>query len=155
MRARELRTLRSLAYTVAIGFSFLILSAPLLLPIIVFVYFASQGHAITASSAFTTIALFNLMRHPFAFLPLGLTQYVQLRVSFKRIGTFLLLPELKDYVQRADDQGGTSVRVMARARVCGGAHAELAAQMQWWRWIRPRSSGTRRVAPPQPCLMSP
>ena len=66
IRANELAALKRLAYTIAIGFSLVLLSAPVIQPILKFV---SGGMTLTTPKIFTTLALFNLIRFPFAFLP--------------------------------------------------------------------------------------
>jgi len=99
LRAKELKALTNMAYVSAIGFSLILLSAPILQPILVFVTYTNiQDEPLTAATAFTTVALFNIMRFPFAFLPMGLLQYVQCKISVRRIATYLLLPELEEYV---------------------------------------------------------
>jgi hypothetical protein len=55
-----------------------------------------QDNPLTASKAFTTVALFNIMRFPFAFLPMGFLQYIQATISVKRLGAYLDLPELAE-----------------------------------------------------------
>lgn len=79
LRDKELRALTNLAYTSAIGFSLILLSAPIIQPILVFLtYIRIQDEPLTASTAFTTVALFNIMRFPFAFLPMGLVSSVEI-----------------------------------------------------------------------------
>lgn len=86
LRGKELKTLTNLAYVAAIGFSLILLSAPIIQLILVFMtYVKIQEEPLTASKAFATVAYFNIMRFPFAFLPMGLLQYIQsqkARVSF-------------------------------------------------------------------------
>mmetsp|Transcript_12138 Transcript_12138/g.26798 ORF Transcript_12138/g.26798 Transcript_12138/m.26798 type:complete len:1473 (-) Transcript_12138:29-4447(-) len=99
LRQKELDALTKLAYTSAIGFSLILMSAPLIQPILVFITYVSiQDDPLTASTAFTTVALFNIMRFPFAFLPMGMLQYIQSRISLKRLERYLDLPELGEYV---------------------------------------------------------
>jgi ABC-type multidrug transport system fused ATPase/permease subunit len=48
------------------------------------------------------------MRFPFAFLPMGLLQYIQSKISLRRLERYLQLPELNEYVvneapENADD----------------------------------------------------
>ena len=50
---------------------------------------------LTPAKAFTTVALFNILRFPFAFLPMGLLQCIQSRISLRRLTSYLLLPELE------------------------------------------------------------
>jgi len=100
LRQKELDALTKLAYTSAIGFSLILMSAPLIQPILVFITYVSiQDDPLTASTAFTTVALFNIMRFPFAFLPMGMLQYIQSKISLKRLERYLDLPELGDYVE--------------------------------------------------------
>lgn len=100
IRGNELRALTKLAYTSAIGFSLILMSAPLIQPILVFLtYVKIQSESLKASTAFTTVALFNMMRLPFAFMPMGLLQYIQSRISLRRLERYLALPELTEYVE--------------------------------------------------------
>ena len=99
LRGKELEALTKLAYTSAIGFSLILMAAPLIQPILVFLtYVEIQDKPLDAATAFTTVALFNMMRFPFAFLPMGLLQYIQSKISLRRLERYLDLPELADYV---------------------------------------------------------
>jgi hypothetical protein len=89
-----------LAYTSAIGFSLILMSAPIIQPILVFLtYVRIQSEPLDAATAFTTVALFNVMRFPFAFLPMGLLQYIQSKISLHRLERYFDLPELTEYVE--------------------------------------------------------
>ena len=100
LRGKELEALTRLAYTSAIGFSLILLSAPLIQPVLVFLTYVNiQDGSFSAATAFTTVALFNIMRFPFAFLPMGLLQYIQSRISLKRLERYFDLPELPQYVE--------------------------------------------------------
>ena len=108
LRENELKALTNLAYVSAVGFSLILLSAPIIQPILVFLaYINIQDEPLSASTAFTTVALFNIMRFPFAFLPMGMLQFIQSRISLKRLGNYLQLPELEKYViAEPDDKLG-------------------------------------------------
>jgi ABC-type multidrug transport system fused ATPase/permease subunit len=100
LREKEIEALTKLAYTSAVGFSLILLSAPIIQPILVFLtYVAIQDKPMDAATAFTTVALFNIMRFPFAFLPMGLLQYIQSKISLRRLERYLDLPELAEYVE--------------------------------------------------------
>ena len=100
IRDKEVKALTNLAYVTAIGFSLILLSAPIIQPILVFLtYVKIQDEPLTASIAFTTVTLFNIMRFPFAFLPMGLLQYIQSKIALRRLGKYLQLPELTEYVE--------------------------------------------------------
>lgn len=91
--------LTKLAYVSAVGFSLILLSAPIIQPILVFLTYVSiQDQPLDSATAFTTVALFNIMRFPFAFMPMGLLQYIQSKISLRRIERYLQLPELAEYV---------------------------------------------------------
>ncbi|KAA0165442.1 hypothetical protein FNF27_07645 [Cafeteria roenbergensis] len=94
IRARELVVVKKVAYVLAIGFSLVLLSAPVLLPIIVFADYTARGFTLTAAKAFTTIALFGALRFSFAFLPMVLLAWAQAAISIGRIGRFLLAPNM-------------------------------------------------------------
>ena len=99
LRENELIALTKLAYTTAIGFSLVLLATPLIQPILVFMAYVSfQDKPLTASTAFTTVALFNIMRFPFAFLPMGMLQLLQSLIAVGRLERYLDLPELGSYV---------------------------------------------------------
>ena len=100
LRQKELDALTKLAYTTAVGFSIILLSTPIIQPILVFVtYVRIQDEPLSASTAFTTVALFNIMRLPFAFMPMGLLQYIQSKISLKRLERYLAMPELGSYIE--------------------------------------------------------
>ncbi|KAL9189124.1 hypothetical protein ACHAXT_011614 [Thalassiosira profunda] len=111
LREKELKALTTLAYTTAIGFSLIMLSAPIINPILVFLaYINISGDSLDAATAFTTIALFNIMRFPFAFLPMGFLQFVQSRIALRRLSRYLELSELTSYVvpDLPEDMNGKS-----------------------------------------------
>jgi len=99
IRGKEMDALTKMSYVVAVGFSIILMSTPIVQPIFVFVTYVNiQDEPLTAATAFTTVALFNLMRFPFAFMPMGLLQFIQSRISLNRLERYLGLPELTPYV---------------------------------------------------------
>jgi len=99
VRGMEMDALTKMSYVVAVGFSIILLSTPIVQPIFVFVTYVNiQDEPLTAATAFTTVALFNLMRFPFAFMPMGLLQFIQSMISLRRLERYLMLPELTPYV---------------------------------------------------------
>ena len=115
LRQKELQALTNLAYTTAVGFSIILLSTPIIQPIIVFMTYVNiQDEPLTASTAFTTVALFNIMRFPFAFMPMGLLQYIQSKISMKRLERYLALPELHGYVETCPHPDTDSDSPMAK-----------------------------------------
>lgn len=100
VRTEEVKYLQRISYVVAIGFSILIFSTPIILPIIIFFTYVQLGNQLDASTAFTTIALFNLLQMPFALLPMGLVSFSQSQVSMRRLNAFFESDELSDYVDK-------------------------------------------------------
>jgi ABC-type multidrug transport system fused ATPase/permease subunit len=110
-----------MAYILAFGFSLLLLSAPVIQPILIFFAYIKMGNQLDAAKAFTTIALFNLMRFPFAFLPMGLAQWTQARVGIIRISRFLLAEEIQSYVHKDDAWFEEAHKAIPGSEIpCGG-----------------------------------
>lgn len=105
LRAKELVVLMYIALVVAVGFTLVFSSVPVVQPILVFFTYISLGNELTAAKAFTTIALFNVMQLPFIFLPMGLAQYSQSRVSCERMLKFFSNEELQHYVSDGSEGG--------------------------------------------------
>ena len=105
IRQGELKLLRDAAYVVAIGFTLVMMAVPVIQPIIVFYAFVRLGGTLDASVAFTTIAYFQLLQFPLAFLPMGLAQYSQSLVSCNRMLDFFNCEELDPYVIADADAG--------------------------------------------------
>jgi len=62
-----------------------------------FVYLSDSGTILTAENAFSTFALFNVVKLSFAlFLPNGISQLNEAKTSVMRIQDFLLFDELVD-----------------------------------------------------------
>jgi len=120
IRDDELILLRKLAYVIAIGFSMLLLSVPIVQPILIFFTYVRLGNQLDAAKAFTTISLFNLIRFPFAFLPMGLAQYAQAKVSMKRIMDFLCSEELPDYILHSAPDGEPDTVILLKDATFSG-----------------------------------
>jgi ATP-binding cassette subfamily C (CFTR/MRP) protein 1 len=116
LRLKEVEALTKLAYVTAVGFSIILLSTPIIQPIIVFVTYVNiQDEPLTAATAFTTVALFNIMRFPFAFMPMGLLQYIQSKIALKRLERYLALPELGEYVKDTPNPDTPEDSVLAKS----------------------------------------
>ena len=58
-------------------------------------YAALTDAPLTAASAFTALALFNLLKQPLRQMPRALTSAVDLHVSFRRLDRFFALGEIE------------------------------------------------------------
>lgn len=97
VRKQELALLKRIAMIVAVGFLFVLLVAPFIMNILVFVTFSKTGGELLASTVFTTVALFQLIQFPFSFLPMVIQSILDCKISLKRLQTFLELGELGDH----------------------------------------------------------
>lgn len=103
-RRKEMKALAILSYVATTGFSILLLSAPIVQPVLVFIAYVNiSDQPLTAAKAFTTVALFNIMRFPFSFLPLGFLSYIQAKVGADRLSRALGLAELSPYIDSKPD----------------------------------------------------
>ena len=104
VREEELKALTTLTLVMLVGFSAILFAAPIIQIILVFMtYVLTQAQPLTASVAFTTVALFNMLRFPFAILPMGAMQWIQAQIGMNRMRKYLSLPELKRYVIDGED----------------------------------------------------
>eukprot|EP00002_Diphylleia_rotans_P003775 TRINITY_DN1266_c0_g1_i1.p1 TRINITY_DN1266_c0_g1~~TRINITY_DN1266_c0_g1_i1.p1 ORF type:complete len:1203 (-),score=279.41 TRINITY_DN1266_c0_g1_i1:2308-5916(-) len=111
VRQRELESQRRTKYLGAIT-SFLWYATPTLVSITTFATYSGTGGDLTPSKAFTSLALFNLLRFPLTMLPMVISSIVESKVSVKRLSDFLLLPELnQENVQKASQGSKTAVRI--------------------------------------------
>jgi len=116
IREEEMVYLKKIAYLVAGGFTLVMMAVPLVQPILVFLTYVQLGNELTATTAFTTIALFNVMQLPFAFLPMGLQQFSQSQVSCKRMASFFACDELSEYVTHNPPGDGEDADIVISAK---------------------------------------
>ncbi|KIM37758.1 hypothetical protein M413DRAFT_448273 [Hebeloma cylindrosporum] len=72
--------------------------APILVSIISFMTYVMRGNQLTISTAFTAIALFNMVRAPLNVIPSWIVQILQTGVALKRIAVYLEEDEVTDQV---------------------------------------------------------
>ncbi|KAF8887923.1 multidrug resistance-associated ABC transporter [Gymnopilus junonius] len=72
--------------------------APILVSIVSFLTYVLQGNQLTISTAFTAIALFNMVRAPLNVIPAWIVQILQTGVALKRIAVYLEEDEVTDQV---------------------------------------------------------
>lgn len=87
-RAVELKWMTS-ARINSVMFYLLWMCAPVLVSIFSFFVFTALGNELTVSVAFTSIALFNMVRTPLNVIPTFIVQILQTGVSLKRISAYL------------------------------------------------------------------
>lgn len=102
VRDEEIYLLKKMGYLFTIPFGILMLGAPAIQTVLIFLTYICTGHELDVSTAFTTITLFGIMTSPFIFLPFGLQQYSQSLVSMRRIIEYLDAEDLVEYITRVD-----------------------------------------------------
>ena len=97
LRDNESHVLWRQGFIIGLGFAVIMLGAPIFQPVLIFWYYTRKlGRSLDASTAFSTLALFALLRLPLAFLPFCLITYLTYRVSARRMAKFLVAPELQE-----------------------------------------------------------
>lgn len=87
------------------------------------------GHTFGPASAYTSLALFNLLRMPLAFLPIMITSCINALVALTRIGDFLQKPESGlDSLRKAAEQTPAG-----HVKVGGLLHVVLILQQKMYR----------------------
>ncbi|KAJ6590007.1 hypothetical protein DFH09DRAFT_1359037 [Mycena vulgaris] len=81
-----------------VGFYTLWVTAPIFISVISFFTYVMMGHELTISTAFTSIALFSMIRQPLNILPTFVVQVLQTRVSLNRIAVYLDEAEVSEQV---------------------------------------------------------
>lgn len=89
VRTEELAYLKKGALFRAVNFM-LFSVGPVIVSLVSFAVFAAIGNVLTAEIAFTSLALFNVLRFPLIMLPQQIQGLVEARVSLKRINDFLV-----------------------------------------------------------------
>lgn len=92
IRNVELRDLRKSAYLTSIVM-FMWMSTPLFVSIITFTAYTLANNELTATTAFTSLALFNILRFPLNMLPSIISSIINAVISMKRLLKYLTSDE--------------------------------------------------------------
>ncbi|KAG8843875.1 hypothetical protein FRB96_003699 [Tulasnella sp. 330] len=79
-------------------FSLLWMLAPTGVAVVSFAMYVMTGHELTIPTAFTAIALFNMLKMPLNVIPMFIVELLQAGVAVERIETFLNEDEVPEYV---------------------------------------------------------
>ncbi|CAG0921145.1 unnamed protein product, partial [Notodromas monacha] len=95
IRAKEIEILRKDAFLNAIN-NFVWICAPYMVSLVTFATFvlSDDENVLDATTAFVSIALFNILRFPMALVPFLVASFVQASVSVKRVEKFLNSEEI-------------------------------------------------------------
>eukprot|EP00667_Euglena_gracilis_P000143 EG_transcript_143 len=103
-REKELVWVRSAAMARAF-LNLNITLAPLTMAVVSFTVFVALGGALTPEVAFTSIALFNVIKLPLFFFPAVIQVVIEAGVSYRRIKEFLMLPEATPQLGTRPERG--------------------------------------------------
>ncbi|KAJ7807829.1 hypothetical protein B0H14DRAFT_3152303 [Mycena olivaceomarginata] len=81
-----------------VAFYTLWVTAPIFISVISFFTYVMLGNKLTISTAFTSIALFSMIRQPLNIIPTSIVQLLQTRVSLNRIAVYLDEAEVSEQV---------------------------------------------------------
>merc|ERR1719150_1522780 len=107
IRNAELGILLNIGYLSAF-ISFFWTCAPFVVSLVTFAVYvlSDENNVLDAEKAFTSLALFNILRFPLSMLPMMITSAVQASVSVKRINKFMRSGELDpDSVEKSEKEG--------------------------------------------------
>lgn len=113
-RNKELGILLNIGYLSAF-ISFFWTCAPFVVSLVTFAVYvlSDEANVLDAEKAFTSLALFNILRFPLSMLPMMITSAVQASVSVKRINKFMrsgeLDPESVEKSDKTDDGAAITV----------------------------------------------
>ncbi|KAI0827335.1 multidrug resistance-associated ABC transporter [Trametes gibbosa] len=82
----------------SICFSLIWTCAPILVSVSAFFVYVAQGHELSVGTAFTAIALFQMIRLPLNVIPAWIVQILQSKVALDRISTYLEEEEVDEQV---------------------------------------------------------
>ncbi|KAF9202770.1 Multidrug resistance-associated protein 4 [Haplosporangium sp. Z 27] len=131
VRAKEMAEIRRGMYLKITSFA-LVFAAPVLTTLAcICVYELTDNRgatgAIEASVVFTILSLFNTLRYPLIMLPIAVKTTLGALISFDRLDSFLLLPEVEPLLRvgfsTMDSDGPKSTSVVAGGLVMNGSNS--------------------------------
>ena len=109
VREKELKQLRKYQILNIIS-SAMWATAPILTALATFAVYSWLYKELTPSTAFTAVALFNVLRFPLTMFPTVITSVVEAKVAVKRLEDFLCSPEIQGRTQVAPQGLAVEVR---------------------------------------------
>jgi len=109
IRNCELEILLNIGYLSA-AISFIWTCAPFVVSLVTFAVYvlSDENNVLDAQKAFTSLALFNILRFPLSMLPMMITSAIQASVSIKRINKFMRSAELDPSSVSKNDKSESS-----------------------------------------------
>jgi len=116
-RRIELYFLRCFIYVQSVGLQMVMLSTPVLAPAVVLITYAeTSDEPLEASTAFTVIMLFMVLRMPFQQFQMTLNQVIMLQVAVDRISQFFCKAELPSNIVDRDSTPPGTIEIAAAFR---------------------------------------
>ncbi|TCD65592.1 hypothetical protein EIP91_002477 [Steccherinum ochraceum] len=119
-------------------FSLIWTLAPILISVSAFFVYVLQGHELTVGTAFTSIALFGMIRAPLNVLPAWIVQILQTGVALNRIATYLDEDEVDGQVSSlkhdSEEQSATAEADSITTGTYGGITSGLGILDGTFKW---------------------
>eukprot|EP00092_Neocalanus_flemingeri_P004166 GFUD01004481.1.p1 GENE.GFUD01004481.1~~GFUD01004481.1.p1 ORF type:complete len:1636 (+),score=378.79 GFUD01004481.1:74-4981(+) len=126
IRNCELKILLNIGYLSA-AISFIWTCAPFVVSLVTFAVYvlSDENNVLDAQKAFTSLALFNILRFPLSMLPMMITSAIQASVSIKRINKFMRSEELDpNSVVKNDKSDASDAILVSNASFDWGENGE-------------------------------
>ncbi|KAG5181922.1 P-loop containing nucleoside triphosphate hydrolase protein [Tribonema minus] len=115
-RGHEIALLRAYMFTLGC-FMVTVKASPTIVGLVTFlVHTQAFGYKLSAATGFTALALFNQLRMPLAALPSTINEYIQARISFRRLNS-LLSSTSSDVHSKDGQQGDRNSALLQRGQI--------------------------------------
>ncbi|CAM9118953.1 unnamed protein product [Discosporangium mesarthrocarpum] len=108
LRFRELGSIRK-ALTLNAYNQAVMRSSPILVALVTFSAYILMGNVLTAETAFTALALFNTVSHPFHVMPKAIQLLADAKVAIKRLEGYLLVGETRSNILQPHQFSGNEM----------------------------------------------
>ncbi|KAH6873975.1 multidrug resistance-associated ABC transporter [Coprinopsis sp. MPI-PUGE-AT-0042] len=127
--------------------------APILVSIISFMTYVMQGNELSVSVAFTSIALFNMVRTPLNVIPSWIVQILQTGVALKRIAVYLDEDEVDEQVSSLKQKPASFYSSLESRETDDGLGLENAT-LRWNEVPKDKDTAQGDEQPPSPSSTS-
>jgi ATP-binding cassette, subfamily C (CFTR/MRP), member 1 len=100
IREKEVQLVRQRGYTSAMVFA-VAFSVPVFSTAVAIIIYGSMN-TFDPARVFSSLALFNQLRYPLTFFPMGIVQYVEFKVALNRIQELFLAPDSDDKTEKVE-----------------------------------------------------
>ena len=145
-RQAELKAVKTKVFLEAVS-TILFVGMPVLVNVATFAVFVLLGHELTATKAFTSLALFEVLQFPLTAFPRIVQAVLELQVSVKRLTHFFELPELEEtlVLENGTQADGPAQRYTKRLSTMGVKNV-IETRNADFRWSRKQEGNMKDEA---------